>query len=186
MLTLIAFLSFNIWAQTSQVCNFEVKCENFRLTFKSASGECVEDDTKISFTRLPEGTATTIPVKEAWFIETANVGNVPSTCSSTSYPQFPAFDVGSYKLIFLRQDARPGFNLIQALVIDPKTGKVIDQLELGRYMRDTLGILKTPRGYKLRMVKGFLKEMNCDCDAGIEEAWMEVSFKKNKILKRWP
>lgn len=181
----LTILSLNLWAQTSKGCNFEVKCENFSLRFKSPSGDCVEDDTKVTLHTLSGSAPVDLPIKEAWFIETSNIGNINSTCSSTSYSQFPAYDLGAYKLFFLRYDGRPGFNIIQALVLDSKTAKVVDQIELGRYMRNTLGILKTARGYKLRVIKGVLKEMNCDCDAGVEEAWMEVSFKNKKLHKRW-
>ena len=87
--------------------------------------------------------------------------------------------------MFLRHDGRPSWSHIVAVYFDTATGKVIDQANLGRYTRNTFGVLKTKKGYKVQLQHTWIKEMNCDCDAAVSEKWMEVIIVKNKIVKRW-
>ena len=178
-------LSFSALAQTSTKCDFEVKCESFKLTFKSSSGECVEDDSLVSLTTSSNPTPRKLNLTPAWFYEMYNVGNLKSQCSSTNYKSYPSFDFGKQKLILLRSNARPGFDQLQAILLDTKSGNLVHNLDLGRYMRNTLGVLKTKKGFKLQMIKGNLQQMDCDCDAAILEGWMEVRVVKNKITKNW-
>ena len=49
-----------------------------------------------------------------------------------------------------------------------------------------LGIVKTKRGYRIPiLVEAAENEFSCDCDAGTVSSWMEVTFDKNRIHKRW-
>lgn len=185
-LTLVVLILFPtiLPAQTSQKCNFEVTCENnFKLEFKSKSGDCSEDDTSIVFSNLTS--SVNLSIKTAWFSEMANVGNNPSQCKSTNFTSYPIFLIKDRALLFLRQNGRPGWDIIVAVLLDSKNGKIVDQLEVGRYMRSTFGIIKTHKGFKMQMVNASLKEMNCDCDAAFVEKWMEVRIEKNKLFKAW-
>jgi hypothetical protein len=183
MSLIIFLLSFIASAQTSTKCDFTIKCDNFSLEFKSPTGDCTEDDTNVS--RVVDGQKEKFPIEAAWFYDVLNVSNPKSSCSSSTYGSYPAFDVGAAKLIFVRKNGRPGHDLILALLVDTKTGAFLHQLDLGAYMRNTLGILKSKRGFRLRVVSGFIKEMNCDCDAALEESWLEVRVHNNKITKHW-
>ena len=172
------------FSQTSDKCNFEITCENeFKLEFKSKSGSCVEDDTSIQFSNSK--ITVSIPGRMAWYYEMENIGNSESTCKSTHYPSYPLFIKKDQALVFIRKNGRPGYDLIVAILIDSKTGNVLDDVEIGRYMRSTFGILKYKNGYKMRMVSGSTKDMKCDCDASTDEAWIEVKIENNKIKKNW-
>jgi hypothetical protein len=180
---IIFLLSFIASAQTNTKCDFTIKCENFNLEFKSPTGDCTEDDTIV--TKVVNGQKEKFPIETGWFYDVSNVSNLKSKCSSSTYDSYPAFDVGAAKLIFVRKNGRPGHDRILAILVDAKTGTFLHQLDLGTYMRNTLGILKSKRGFRLRIVSGFIKEMNCDCDAAQEESWLEVRVHNNQLSKHW-
>ena len=183
---LLLFIIFPIisFSQTSEKCNFEITCENkFKLEFKSKSGNCADDDTSIQFNH--ENTSNPLSITPAWFYEMENIGNIESTCKSTHYQSYPIFIKNDQALIFIRKNNRPGYDLILAILINSKSGKVLDNVELGQYMRSTFGLVKYKAGYKMRMVSGSNKDMRCDCDASFDEGWLEVKIEKNKIKKNW-
>jgi hypothetical protein len=170
------------------VCDFEVRCESvspaFSLRFHSPSNECTEDDMTITFKSGAKESR--LPLPEAWYSEVVHVGNEPSVCPGTVYKEYPVFMVGKGRaLVFLRYSGRPHYDKLSAALLDTEKGLVIDKQELGVIRAESTGILSKDGAYHVQLVKDFIKEMRCDCDASFVEGWMEIRVKGDKIEKRW-
>ncbi len=87
-------------------------------------------------------------------------------------------------VIFLKESTRPSLDVISTILLDYVQGVVIDFIDLGK-VKGKLGILKTKKGYKIRIVKEFLKEMKCDCDVAYIDEWLEIWVDKKRLNKAW-
>ncbi len=172
-------------------CDFRLECQvgshAFSVRFDSLSGECTEDDMR-AFVEGPGGKAE-LPLEKAWYRSIQNIANAKSVCHSVGAPAsaVSAFAVeGQRVLVFFERDGRPGYNFVGAVLIDAATGKVLDvRQSLGLSKDSMVAVLPTPRGYKLRLVREHLKEVQCDCSAAFADDWMAVEVANGRIRTRW-
>ncbi len=87
----------------------------------------------------------------------------------------------------MRRNNRPHFDRLSAAVIDLATAAVIDHQDLGETMRASTGLREVKPGFwQTPVVREFLTDMQCDCDAAFVEGWIEISVRKNgHIVRRW-
>ena len=176
-------------AATQENCGFTIMCPadglNFSLTAKSKSNDCTEDDMEFFFKSGAGKREEKFKLPSDWYFDVRNVGTERSTCTGTN-EEYPVFKLdSSHALLFLRSTGRPGYDFVQAVVMNYKTGQISDQKKLGQSMRVFTGLVKTKSGYKLPLVRDFIKGMTCDCDAGFVEGWMDVSVVSGKIKTIW-
>lgn len=174
-------------------CDFRLECRlgahAFSVGFDSESGECVEDDMR-AFVETSGG-KTDVPLEKAWYRSISNLADGASICrvAGAAGPgsEVSAFAVDDHRaLVFFTQDGRPGYDSVGVVLIDAATGKVLDvKQRLGQSKDSTVAILKTPRGYKLQLVRESLKVVRCDCSAAFADDWMSVEVVNGRIRARW-
>ncbi|NMO16021.1 hypothetical protein HPC49_01690 [Pyxidicoccus fallax] len=175
-------------------CDFRLECQlgthAFSVSFDSASGECPEDDMRV-FVETPTGAKSELPMEPDWYGSISNLANGESICrvAGTTTPNsgVSAFAVDARRaLVFFMKDDRPGYEHVGVALIDAATGKVLDvKQSLGQTKDNPVAVLKTPRGYKLRVVREYLREVRCDCSAAFADDWMAVEVVDGKIRARW-
>lgn len=189
-------LSLNTFAADPKLeCEFTLKCKNqseeFSLEFKSPSKDCFEDDGELT---LINGASKSqkLSLKPDFYYYTPHIGkNLASICQSSEEGRdpFTAFPLGSHRvLLFIKSSGRPSYDSVNALVLDTKSGKVVDFKRLGSSRNNFIAVLKHPKGFKLRLIRdslSFHKEVTCDCDAPFVDDWIVVSVKKDKIQQQW-
>ena len=178
--------------QAEDACRFRLECENgqrkFDVLFVVQSNECEEGAAGISLEK-PGNSPVTLQVRNEPYMETGNLGNGRPICHSHDHVSatYPAFAVDDERvLLFLRFDARPHYDRIGAVLVDVEKGRVLSyEPDLGATKSAAAALLKTKTGYKLRLVKEYLKEVNCDCEAAFVDEWMEVYVEGNHLRWRW-
>ena len=166
---------------------FSIECkipkQTFSIIISSPSNDCANDDQEIYL--KANGKKSKLQIPNAWFYDIDNVGNQPTFCKS-GYLEYPLFHIeGSQVLIILRSNNRPNFDKIAAAIIDVSTAKVLDYQMLGESQKFSTGILVKGNKFKVQLIKKYLKEMRCDCDASIIEGWLEFQAINGKIQKHW-
>lgn len=173
-------------------CDFRLECQVgahvFSLVFDSASGECIEDDMK-AFVETSKGKAE-LPLEKAWYGPIFNAADGKSVCQlagAKDSGSVSVFAVDAHRaLAFFTRDDRPGYEWVGVALIDAATGKVLDvKSRLGQSKERVIAILKTPRGFKLQLIREHLKEVRCDCSAAFADAWMGVEVANGRIQARW-
>lgn len=180
-------------AFSADPCDFKLKCKNngkeFFLTFKSASGDCTEDDMEL-FAEFNQ-TSEKIDFKKEWYAFTDNVSKTQtSLCKdATGYREFAAYSVGkNLALLFVKSSGRPGYDKVNAILFDTSSQKVVDSKMIGLSKNSFVAVLKHNSGFKVRIVRNSIspiKEVNCDCDAMYVDDWMFVSVAKGKLAADW-
>ena len=170
-------------------CGFTITCPadgmNFTLKLASKSNDCTEDDMEVSFKSGEGKREEKFKLWSDWYFDVRNVGTERSTCTGGK-EEYPVFKLdASHALLFLRSSGRPGYDFVNAVVMNYKTGEISDQKKLGQSMRVFTGLVKTAKGFKLPLVRDFIKGMTCDCDAGFVEGWMNISVVSGKIKTTW-
>ncbi|MBY0415887.1 MAG: hypothetical protein K2Q18_17070 [Bdellovibrionales bacterium] len=190
---IILFLSFDLFATETKKCETSLNCKlgekDFFIHFESPTHSCEEDDMDLVFE--VNSVKSKLGVKKGWLDSLSDVGNGKSICKvvgQKSYENSPVFSVGKDQiLIFYWENGRPGFNWVSLALVDIKQGKLLDfKQRLGELKEDTSAILTTSKGFKIRLVKEYLKEVKCDCSAAAIDEWLEISVKNGKIKTRWP
>ncbi|MFY2560885.1 hypothetical protein ACN469_24990 [Corallococcus terminator] len=175
-------------------CDFRWECQVgahvFSVAFDSASGECVEDDMR-AFVETSGG-KTELPLEKAWYGSIANVADGKSVCRLAGAKGsvgggVSAFAVDDHRaLVFFTRDDRPGYEWVGVALINAATGKVLDvKQRLGQSKERVVAILKTPRGFKLQLIREHLKNVPCDCSAAFADDWMAVDVVNGRIHARW-
>ncbi|MBZ4422983.1 hypothetical protein [Myxococcus sp. RHSTA-1-4] len=175
-------------------CDFRLECQlgahAFSVRFDSASGECTEDDMR-AFVETPAGGRSELPLEPDWYGSISNLADGESICrrSGAVVPnsEVSAFAVDARRaLVFFTKDDRPGYEHVGVALIDAATGKVLDvKQSLGASKDDSVAILKTPRGFKLRLIREYLKVVRCDCSAAFADDWLSVEVVNGRIRARW-
>lgn len=189
--TLAAEASEPVAPEAPPDCDFLLECQlgghAFSVSFDSPSGECTEDDMR-AFVEAPGG-KTELPLEKAWYSAIPNIANGKSVCHIAGSPAsaVSAFAVeGQRALVFFSRDGRPGYDFVGVALVDAATGKVLDVRQgLGQSKDAMVAVLATPRGYKLRLVRESLKEVQCDCSAAFVDDWMAVEVVQGRIRARW-
>ncbi len=174
-------------------CDFRLSCRlgshAFSLFFDSASGECPEDDMDV-FVETPKG-KTRIPMAPTWYREVSNLTRAESICQPGDSPDRLSSGVAAFAvddkraLVFFIRDGRPFYDSVGAVLVEVTTGKVLDvQQSLGQSKDGTVAVFKTPRGYKLRLIREHL-QVQCDCTAAVADDWMGVEVVDGKIRAKW-
>ncbi|MFP2925033.1 hypothetical protein ACLESO_07400 [Pyxidicoccus sp. 3LG] len=172
-------------------CDFRLECRlgshAFSVTFDSESGECTEDDMR-AFVDGQGGKAE-LPLEKAWYSSIPNLANGKSLCHAAGAPASSAssFAVdGGRVLVFFERNGRPGYDFVGVALIEAATGKVLDvRQSLGQSKDSMVAILPTQRGFKLRLIREHLKEVQCDCSAAFADDWMAVEVVNGRIRTRW-
>ena len=181
------------FVHAKDACRFRLSCENgkrkFNLLFVVQSNECEQDDHGV-FLEKPSESPVALQVRNEPYMEPVSLGNGRSICHpegsvSASYPAFAVDD--ERVLVFLRFDARPHYDRVGAILLDVEKGRVLSgEPNLGATKSgSSAAFLKTQTGYKLRLVKEHLKEVNCDCEAAFVDEWMEVYVERDRLSWRW-
>jgi len=188
LLLIMSLFSVLCMAQKNEnQCDFTIKCQSpkqaFSIILHSPSNDCTNDDQEIYL--QTNGKKTKLQLLRAWYFDIDNVGNQPSVCKS-GYPEYPLFPlVGSQVLMILRSSNRPNYDEVTAAIIDVSKAKVLDYQILGTSQKRSTGVLINGNKFKIQLVKEYLKEMRCDCDAAFVEGWMEFQIINGKIQKHW-
>lgn len=188
ILLLLCLFPLLFFAQKAEdKCGFSVEShipeQTFSIVFYSPSNDCTNDDQEIYL--QTKGKKTRLILPKAWYYDIDNVGNQPSYCKS-GYPEYPLFHLeGSRILIILRSNNRPNQDNIAAAIIDVSTSKVLDYQMLGESQKLSTGVLVRGKKYHIQLIRTYLKEMRCDCDASIVEDWLEFQASNGRIKKRW-
>lgn len=192
LLPVFIALFFSKAALADEKCAFSLACTNngksFSLDFKSVSGECTEDDMEATYSAA--GQSTKLGIDGDWYFFTAHISKTQdSLCKDQQSGPFAAYAAGKDRmLLFIKSSGRPGFDLVKAVLLDTQKGLVIDKSTVGRTKNEYLAILKTKRGFKLRLIRDSLaltKLVTCDCDAAVVDDWNEVTIRNNKIASSW-
>lgn len=168
-------------------CDFTIQSkihqQHFSFLFHSPSKDCTNDDQEIWLQFDEKRTKLQLP--PAWYYDINHVGNQPSQ-SKSGYPEYPLFFVsGSEVLIILRADNRPHHDKVIAATIDLYKTKVLNYQVLGESHKQSTGILVEGGKYRIQLIKEYLDDMRCDCDAAFVEGWMGFQIVDGKINKHW-
>jgi len=193
------FLCFFVFANGAAAletdkCVFTVKCSNesqkFSLEFKSPTSDCTNDDMEVGFKSKRANRK--LEMKKAWYFFTTHISKNPSSiCKSDDKQGVPLaiYTAGKGRaLAFLKTSGRPGLDRVNYILLNTKTGTVLDMGDLGSTKNSFVAVLKTAQGFKLRIVRdslSFHDQVTCDCDAPFVDDWMQVSIKDDKVLYAW-
>lgn len=178
-------------------CDFRLECKlgthAFSVSFDSASGECPEDDMRAFVETQGGKSKTELPLEAAWYGSISNIAKgAESICQlARSHVSISsgvaAFAVDDRRaLVFFTRDARPGYEHVGVVLLDAVTGKVLDvKQSLGQSKESMVAVLKTPRGYKLQLIREYLNVVQCDCSAAFADDWMGVEVVNGRIRARW-
>jgi hypothetical protein len=174
-------------------CQFTLDCnsdgEAFSISFKSPTNDCSEDNMEALFT-----TATLskkLDLSKNWYFYTNHISKTPSSvCKDRSMVDgFTAYRSAKNRvLFFIKSSGRPGYDRVAAFLLDPKTGAVLDSVELGTSKNKYIGVFSNKTGFKTRLIRDSLSldhQVTCDCDAAFIDDWMQITVVKDKIKKSW-
>jgi hypothetical protein len=175
-------------------CDFKLECQlgahEFSVGFDSKSGECPDDDMSV-FVETSRG-KTAIPLKEDWYSAFSNLATPgEAICwragTGRANSGVGAFAVDDHRaLLFFTEDDRPSYDWVGVVLIDAATGKVLDvKQRLGQSKESMVVVLKTPRGFKLQLIREYLTGVRCDCSAAFADDWMSVEVVNGRIRARW-
>jgi hypothetical protein len=187
LLVMCLFPVLGMAQKNENQCDFTIQCQfpkqTFLIIFHSPSQDCTNDDQEIYL--QSNGKKSKLQLPKAWYFDIDNVGNQPSIGKS-GYPEYPLFPLeGAQVLIILRSSSRPKFDNVAAAILDISRAKVLDYQILGASEKASTGVLVNGEKYKIQLVKEYLKEVRCDCDASYVEGWMEFQITNGKIQKHW-
>lgn len=180
------FLSFALssaLAAASTNCQATLACKlkdrAFMLEFRSPSGECAEDDGEL----LLNGKS--LAIKPGWIDELRAFGNGTSLCDSKDVPPPAVYAVAADRaLVFYWRSGRPQLDWMGVALLDLKSGRLLHEIERLGEIKERV-ILKTKRGFRIRLVREHLKEVACDCAAAAVEDWLEVYVQGDKLKTSW-
>ncbi|QSQ20692.1 hypothetical protein JY651_36475 [Pyxidicoccus parkwayensis] len=174
-------------------CDFRLECQvgahEFSVAFDSESGECPEDDMSV-FVETAAG-KNQAPLAKRWYGVPSNFADGTAICwragTQRQNSGVTAFAVDDHRaLLFFTEDDRPGYEWAGVVLIDAATGKVLDvKPRLGQSKESLVVVLKTPRGFKLQLIREYLTGVKCDCSAAFADDWMGVEVVNGKIRARW-
>lgn len=174
-------------------CDARLECRlgshAFSVVFDSESGECPEDDMRVFVTSAAG--RSDFPMEKDWYSAFSNLADGESICQSVGAKGpnsgVAAFAVDDHRaLLFFTEDDRPGYEWVGVALIDAATGKVLEvKPRLGQSKDSLVAVLKTPRGFKLQLIREYLKVVKCDCSAAFADDWMAVEVVNGKLRTRW-
>jgi len=170
-------------------CDFSMQCvqnsKKFTLEFtsKSQAPYCDMDDMQLYWSS--NGKKKNLNIPENSFFPTHNASrSLPSICEDYAVYELTANKV----VLFVKVSDRPNWDHVLAIVLDTKEGKILDHKDLGKSKNVTIGVLKSDKGFKLRLVRDSLSvrdQISEDTDAAYIEDWMKISVTNGKISSGW-
>jgi hypothetical protein len=186
-------------ARAADDCRFQLDCKlgdlKATLTFASPSKDCTGDDMTVTWSRPDASGSTsaataTKPVRLAldrrWYAAIEHLGDGTPVCAVGATP-YPAYAAGGKRaLVFTHWNGRPSYDHAAAFLIDLATGRLIAaESDLGESKNHYLAFLATAHGYRVRVVREWLKQVACDCDASAVDDWREVSVSGDRLRTAW-
>jgi len=198
-LFLFTGIVFNLYAGDFDRCHFYLECsppgqDKFSIELKSVSGDCSEDDMEVYLNKKNQKLK--MNIKPELFYYTDHISKTqPSICKGKDKKgkaklwSFAAYMVSKNEaLFFIKSNGRPGYDNVNAMLMNVISGQVVDWKTLGGSKNSFILVLKSKNGFKLRIVNNSLSlagKTFCDCDAAVVDAWLEILVKKGKIITRW-
>jgi hypothetical protein len=172
---------------TAGKCAFQMKCDQGKgpvvIEFKSVAGDCTEDDMQVAVTA--HGKSGVIALTPAWYSPIVHVLKTKTDCKEDDEAVTGFFLNETQLLIFITESGRPNYDNVVAALVDVKARTLVDHLDLGKSKETLIPILKTANGFKLRIVRDMIPDVQCDCSAAFTDDWMEVVVKKGKLTTAW-
>ncbi len=162
----------------------------FQLSFKSQSGDALEDDMQV-FIVTTKGVTKKLLFKAALYVSSEGVSSMQSSCSTDR--EVNGFSVFAYPVIknnvlfYISQDYRPTLNKLVLALINVETGELVHLLETGREIKGANGVLVIKEENKkryARLVTERLKNTGTDSIDNYIESWVEVKVVANRISIR--
>jgi hypothetical protein len=172
---------------TAGKCAFQMKCNQGKspivVEFKSVASDCTEDDMQIAVTAY--GKSGAIALKPAWYSPIVHMLKTKTDCTDGEEAVAGFFLNETQLLIFITESGRPNYDNVVAALVDVKERTLVDHVDLGKSKETLIPILKTANGFKLRIVRDMIPDVQCDCSAAFTDDWMEVVVKKGKLTTTW-
>lgn len=177
-------------SQPQEPSHWSVPCQtektSFTLKVDSPTSDVTDDDMKITI-ESDRGTVT-VPVKPAWYHKRDGITQLPAHSVCKGQAAFETAD-GSV-LVFLSRDQRPGWDMLTLFLYDPAQNRVVDQLEqVGLFKSADAGTeflaVKTPGGFKTRLIREFIKNTPSDGAAPHIEDWKLIHVRGGKLSASW-
>jgi len=164
-------------AEWSAACRFHDT--PFGVHFKSPSGDPTEDDMVVSI-RWAGGKPFAVETTPALFVPVRFSTNAKNACE-----QVGAFDWSDHSLLLLvARDDRPAWDSIRALVIDSRTGQLIQDAGDLAGFHDGLVLLKTHSGYRVLVHRRGYQDAN-DFGEFWESDWLSIINDRGKLRHQW-
>lgn len=181
-LLLVAASSLN-----ASTCSFQIVCqamnEKVVLEFSSPSKDCTEDDMQLTLSAGEDRKK--IVLQPAWYAPIGHVLKGPTDCLDGEEPVSGFKADKDLLLVFLTSSGRPGYDDVHAVLFNLKQRKMLSAVKLGKSKESMIPVFKSPHGYKLRIVREHLAEVQCDCSAAFADDWLEVRIDRDKLVVDW-
>jgi hypothetical protein len=162
------------WQATCQIPG-----HTFRLNFKSASGDPAEDDMETSM-QWDSRPPIFLSLKRALFVKGMLKSEVTSQCDNLTGLLLQTGNL----LLLLRRDERPSENSLIAVLLNGKTGNVIDVMyDLGTETDKTL-IAKDQPGFRVRLIRRWRQTTPQQEPTPVIE-WVKLIETDGKLNKPW-
>lgn len=184
---LLIFSNVAFGSPSDPPANWSASCHSddgdFQLYFRSASGNAFEDDEAISLQL--NGKMVNFPLKPALYELRTTLGNVKNLCDNVA-----ALDVGQGKILFLlSKNGRPSWPYLDAALVDIKKMIILDvKPYIGEIKTrdDVFPMRRVKQGsFDVRVIREYIKDSECDCEAAAIEDWLRISIDKTKIKSKW-
>jgi hypothetical protein len=167
------------WTDTCQFGEHTVTAN-----FESQSGDAFEDDLVVTLTR-DDGLELRLPIPPSLYKPRHPLLNVRNRCEEAT-----AVDAGGQRvLLLLSSDGRPGWDTLDAVLIDTGAMQMIDaKFNIGPIKgEDDVLVLRRdgPMSFSVRLVREMLHDSGCDCAAAAIEDWRTISVVDDRIRSAW-
>lgn len=171
-------------------CNWNSK--SFVLDFKSKSNDVSNDDMVLILTTTT-GKKVKLNIPLAWYhSEQMTAYKVNSLCPNLIVT---SSRVPNHVLLWLAKDNRPDFDKLCLILMNIKTGQVLDQkinvapiksIESdGQENTTHLTLKKNGNGVAIRLVREVLEQTNDDSAYNDIEDWMEITIQNAHLKNTW-
>ena len=175
--------------ENSKSCEFKIECRqnhvDYVLEYKVLGDGC-EGNAAGEFILVSDEKRTALSIKGLPLKRFDDKGNTAKICEVDG-EKYPAVDLGDNRIaILLRIDNRPSLDRLGGLIVDLRRKKVIKVEEnFGEIKNQHFAMLKSNRGFKTRLAKDRLKDVACDCDAAVIDAWKEITAYADVFKTKW-
>ncbi len=176
-------------AEITKSCEFKIEChknqDSYAIEYKVLGDGC-DDNAAGELILIADQKRTALQINGLPLKKVEDKGNVPKLCEIDG-EKYPAFDIGDNRIaLFFRIDNRPALDRLGGIIIDLNRRKVIKLEEnFGEVKNQSFAMLKSSRGIKTRLAKDRLKDVDCDCDAALIDAWKEITPYSDIFKTKW-